>query len=351
MYTSVTRTYIIDLEKGEADRWAHVIHKEHEAACALVDEALESVGPLPRVLMRLAGPLFGSLYKVSGGRYVGEARSWAKALGRSAGEALLVNCTYELTHAGEYYGSLWPGAAFGCTAGIRWVPGLGMVHIRSMDWPLTSIGPGTRIFRFQEGEREFVSVGIVGFLGVLSGMLPGAYSVTINWAPPVRRPGFDFGPAFLLREVLETCDTYEEAVYELKHTPLASSVFFTVCGAKKGQACVIERTRDDASVRSFRGPVLIQANHHVSRRFSDNNDAIREEDEDGASLFYSSFERAETLEQELKDAGAARTLEEVALCLDADPVCNEDSHQQMAFCPRSGEVAVWRTVNGERPAR
>jgi hypothetical protein len=38
-------------------------------------------------------------------------------------------------------------------------------------------------------------------------MLPHAYSVTINWAPPAAFPCFNFGPAFLLREVLETCDT------------------------------------------------------------------------------------------------------------------------------------------------
>ena len=39
-------------------------------------------------------------------------------------------------------------------------------------------------------------------VGVLSGMLPGAYSATINWAPPARAPTFRFGPTFLLRDAM-----------------------------------------------------------------------------------------------------------------------------------------------------
>ena len=104
----------------------------------------------------------------------------------------------------------WP-KLFGCTAGVRWLDGLGMVHLRTLDWPLATMGQATRFFRFQRGAREFVSVGVPGQVGVLSGMLPGGYSVTINWAPPIGRPSFDFGPTFLLRDTLETCDRYDDA--------------------------------------------------------------------------------------------------------------------------------------------
>src|SRR5579871_4664320 len=147
----------------------------------------------------------------------------------------MLNCAYELSH-------LRVPKLFGCTAGVRWFDGLGMVHVRNLDWPLPTMAAATRLFRFRKGNREFVSVGVPGQVSVLSGMLPGAYSVTINWAPPTSMPTFQFGPAFLLRHTLENCDSYAAAVQTLQRTPLSTSVFYTVCGAERDQACVIERT-------------------------------------------------------------------------------------------------------------
>src|SRR4029077_10256159 len=158
------------------------------------------------------------------------------ALGVSLGTVTVLNCAYELSHL------RWP-KLFGCTAGVRWVEGLGLVHVRTLDWPLATMGAATRLFHFRRGARAFVSVGVPGHVGVLSGMLPGAYSVTINWAPPAAFPNFDFGPTFLLRDVLETCDTSAQAVETLERTRLSTSAFFTVCGVEQDEACVVERTQ------------------------------------------------------------------------------------------------------------
>lgn len=320
-YTSKVPVHDIDLAAPEADRWALTIRQDRAVARRLAQQALADM-PGSGIL----GWLMGNLYGLSGGRYVDEIKAWAPALDLSEGEGTLVQCSYEMSHLGGYL--------FGCTAGVLQSKHLGMVHVRSMDWPLRSLGAATRVFRFHQGKREFIAVGIAGFVGVLSGMVPGAYSVTINWAPPSERPGFDFGPAFLLREVLETCDTYEEAVKELKGMPLSAPVFFTVCGATAGQACVIERTRADAAVRKFTSSVLVQANHHVSRKFVDLNEHFAEVE--------NSQDRARVLEQELLERVNVKSLDEVADSLDAEPVCNEDSHQQMVFCPGAGEYKVWR---------
>src|SRR5262249_11691855 len=155
--------------------------------------------------------------------YQGEIQAWADSLGVSVGTATMLNCAYELSH-------LRVPQLFGCTAGLRWVEGQGMVHVRTLDWPLPSMAQATRLFRFRRGQRDFVSVGVPGQVGILSGMLPGAYSVTINWAPPAAMPNFDFGPCFFLREVFEKHDTYASAVQALTKTQLSTSVFFTVCG-------------------------------------------------------------------------------------------------------------------------
>ena len=283
---------------------------------------------------------FARLYQASGGLYRGEIESWANGLGVSAGTATLLNCAYELSHL------RWP-KIFGCTAGVCCVEGVGLVHVRSLDWPLPTMGPATRLFRYRQGTREFVSVGVPGQVGVLSGMLPFGYSVTINWAPPAAFPSFDFGPTFLLRDVLETCDTYDEAVQRLTETRLSTSVFFTVCGIELGQACVIERTqRESRRVRPMLGSVLTQANHHDAARFATNNDELSEiEGSDEVFSLAGSTARQQLLASALSDGGAARSLDVAAKCLNIAPVLNDDTCQQMVFCPRTGEVKAWRVVD------
>src|SRR5262249_41239471 len=160
------------------------------------------------------------------------------------------------------------------TAGIRRLDGYGLVHVRALDWPIAGMGRATRGFRFRRGSREVLSIGVPGQVSVLSGMLANGYSVTINLAPPAGLPTFDCGPSFLLRDVLDTCDSYSAAVEILAGTPLSASVFFTVCGANPKEACVIERTRRDVAIRPLNGQSLVQANHHFAAEFVSNNEAI-----------------------------------------------------------------------------
>jgi hypothetical protein len=336
MFTTDVPAYLIDLDRDEGKRWEEVISREKTVASRVVQEASSQFERVPELLRWV----FARLYQRSGGLYRGEITAWAEALGASLGTATILNCAYELSHL------RWP-KLFGCTAGVRWVDGLGMVHVRNLDWPLATMGAATRMFRFRRGAREFVSVGVPGQVGVLSGMLPLAYSITINWAPPVAFPCFDFGPAFLVRDTLETCDTYGAAIRALTETPLSTSVFFTVCGTAPDQACVIERTQREAVVRPLPGPVLVQANHHVSRRFAKNNEDILEGegDQDLFSLA-GSGKRADTLNRALAEIPVSCSLETIANALNGAPVFNQDTCQQMVFCPASGDVKVWRKAEG-----
>jgi predicted choloylglycine hydrolase len=327
-------TYTIDLARPESTRWAGVIACQKESAARLVQEAVASFERVPELLRWV----FARLYQFYRGLYRGEILAWAEALGVSEGTATILNCAYELSHF------RW-SRVFGCTAGIRWIDGLGLVHARALDWPLPSMIQATCLFRFRRAEREFVVVGVPGQVGVLSGMLPGAYSATINWAPPGPRPTFDFGPTFLLRDTLETCSDYESAVEVLKTTPISTSVFFTVCGVEPGQACVIERTQRATAVRPMNGPVLVQANHHVAPRFLKLNEELPEAEEGEAESFHQdSARRVATFEQVLAGLTSC-TLDEAARSLTVAPVQNQYTCQQMVFCPRAGLVKVWRPAS------
>jgi hypothetical protein len=331
MNTPQVVTYLLDLENEEGSRWLEVINQETAVVRRLLQEAVAEFEQVPEALRWL----FAQVYRMSGGLYQGEMQAWADALGASLGTITLLNCAYELSHI------RWP-KLFGCTAGVRWVRGLGMVHVRTLDWPLGGIGEATRLFRFRRRAREFVVVGVPGQVGVLSGMLPHAYSVTINWAPPASQPSFAFGPTFLLRDTLETCDTYDQAVEQLRRTQLSTSVFFTVCGTEKGQASVIERTKRRAAVRPMTGPVLVQANHHLAERFLRHNEELRElEQGEDEPFFEDSGKRSSALSHNLAGIPSSSTLDDMARILNAAPVSNRYTCQRMVFCPSAGVVRVW----------
>ena len=263
--------------------------------------------------------------------YIGEIQAWAKALDTSPDFVTAGNCSYELSHIGGEQ-------PYGCTAGVRWFEGLGMVHVRNMDWPLKSIGKATRIFHFQKGVggHSFSTVGVPGFVGALSGMVPGSYSATLNWAPPDGLPNFDYGPTFLLREVLERCSRYEEAVRTLSLTPLAASAFFVVCGTDR--AVVIGRTKDDYERRVLTQSdqkAITQANHFTTNFIIYNG---------GVDVAYSK-DRANTLARALNALKKPTSIDDVASCLDVEPVFNDNSYQQMAFAPSGGLRKVWRWVD------
>lgn len=339
MFVSEVPEYVIDLALDESSRWAEVIARDTPVAGRIVEGAAKEFERVPELLRWV----FARLYQRTGGFYQGEIAAWANALDVSVGTATVLNCLYELSHL------RWP-KVFGCTAGVRWVEGLGMVHVRNLDWPLPAMGDATRVFRFHRGTREFLSIGVPAHVGVLSGMVPHAYSVTINWAPPIAFPSFDFGPAFLLRNTLEICDNYDDAVQALSQTHLSTSVFYTVCGSEKNQACVIERTQREAIVRPLSQRVLVQANHHVAESFHDNNkDILVGVSDDDLFSLAGSGKRADTLSATLAEIHSPCTLDALASPLNRPPVLNSDTCQQMVFCPASGEARVWRRLAKSTP--
>lgn len=329
-FSSMIKKYEINLNKEEETRWAEVIKSEQKNARLMIENSTEDLGLMSKMLLKIFKNPIGKLYKIYGGLYINEMKAWANALDISVNEVITLNCQYEFNH-------LHLSLNFGCTAAAIWVKGLGMVHLRNMDWPLNNMGKATRIFEFKDSRRKFLTVGVPGQIGVLSGILPGAYSVTINYAPTVTNSWFSgYGPLFQLREVFENCDTFEEAVKELKNNALATNVFYLVCGIKKDQACVIERTKKESSIKYIKGSYLTLGNHFKSKKFNDLND----DDE----LYEDSSAREDKLQEMLEELGTDPSLEGLASCLDEKPTLNEDTCQQMIFIPKTGQYKVWRKV-------
>ena len=332
MYTDEVRRYEVCLDGPAKRRWSAVIDGEKEVAEELIEEVQEDLRRIPahlRALAMVARPL---LSRFVGTPLIDEIVLWASELGYTIPDLVLANCAYEVSHVVAR--ALRP---FGCTAGILKTKN-GPVHVRNLDWPVEALGPATVLLDYTRGgATAFVAVGVVGLVGVLSGMVPGEYSVSLNWAPPTSLPKARIGPAFLLRQVLEECDTFADAVSMLSTTRLATSAFFMVCGRTNEQAVVVERTPNKYAVRRSGGRVMAQANHFETREFKRYNACGNQNSR------ADSIDRAYQLLCAMSEFEGSRVgAESAAGFLDEDPILNDETVQQMVFTPRDSKMLVWR---------
>lgn len=348
MWQEVTKTYDIDLSLPGDQLWDEVISAELHAAKCVAEAALadfrEQAWAEP--WWRWARKGLAYIYRSKGHAYAEEIGAWADALDIPFHDMLTLQCSYELQHAAEWIAYKLhlnrPLTPLGCTAGMVWKPVHGPLHVRSMDWPIPEIGRATRLFRFHHGNHSFVSVGILGFMGVISGMVPGSYSCTINWAPPTAMPRLDAAPSFLLRDVLSQQTEFHGAVHQLQQTPLATNVLYAVCSSEQGGCRVIERLANSYAVRNGGMPehsAVTVANHFECKKLLSQNGVIEYDPE---TMEDSQF-RALVMRHEL-DRRRAEPVRDVAEALDVDPILNEGSVQQMLFDVRMGQTYAWAYV-------
>jgi hypothetical protein len=339
--------YVLDLELPPPKRLAEVISRELPVARQLFVEAARDFEGVPVALL----DSFGGLYREFGGPFQAELQAWARALGLSFGQVAAMNCGYELDHL-QHCSSpeLWMKAvleAFGCTTGLLEMQGYGLVHLRTLDWPLLEMGEATRLFRYRKEDHEFVSLGFPGFVGVLSGMVPGEYSATLNWAPPTNVPDFHFGPSFLLRKTLEECRSYEGAVERLSKTRLSTGAFYTVCGKAARQACVIERTARSSFTRPLVNGSEAQSNHFVCEKFEACNQALHLYKRD--PLIRTTRKRRDAMLKALRrpEQPVRGTSEDFLAALTGAPITNQETVQRLSFCAAKGELRVERLRKGK----
>jgi len=212
----------------------------------------ECIGWLPR-LAAAAMPVIDSVTRRwlvrSRSPYVAEARAIADGLGFPG--IWFLNGCYQ----------------WGCTALAREQGGTPWLA-RTLDWPFPGLGRHVEVARMRGAAGDFDSVTWPGYVGVLTASAPGRFAACINQAPMwrrTRRPWlrpYDIAlnglqtwairftpPDHLLREVFETCESYEKARHHLETTPVARPAIYTLVGCHPGEQCVIERTEDDYATR------------------------------------------------------------------------------------------------------
>jgi len=115
---------------------------------------------------------------------------------------------------------------------------------------------------FQKGGKtQFYSTSFAGYVGVLSGMKPNAFSISINtrYYPKNGLKNFLYEivaaimeknnslVSFLSRKVMTNENTWAAAVENLSNDPLIADVYYTVGGVSAYEGAVISRSRLNAS--------------------------------------------------------------------------------------------------------
>ena len=281
------KTFVVNLDLPQNERWQEVGELYADRAWQLVKYLKDNLPdgwlePLEQVAGRLM-PFFTD--------YGEEMQGYAKALGVTDGDIVMINLVYQLEHLGlgcgmanttgpanpklcpdggrpQAYGNLQmldeddliserdgPGM---CTSFVAHNPEGEIFHGRNLDWNLQDSLKEfiINVDYTRQGQVTFSGTTIVGFVGILHAVKENAFS----WSMDARRKGgsilfntleamFHAGartPEQHARTVFESGDIlkYDDAVSALSTHNIVNPAYYIVSGVQVPQGIVLARSRE-----------------------------------------------------------------------------------------------------------
>lgn len=252
------KEYTINLDLPASQRWNHVVHDRRneikDILTAFKSYISEFGGLAAEVIyfIDLLGPLFVEAIPQP---FQDEIRGISNITGIEIGEITLYNIFYEIFSV--------------CTSVIAESPTGKLYHARNLDfglfmgwdvknrtWFITEkLRPAIVNLNWQRGGKTvFRSVNYAGYVGILTGISPGKFTLTMN-----ERFKLDGGyigiielivsgkgtwMGFLTRAVMEQAQSYSEARQMLMAKQMIAPAYFILGGNQSGEACVITRNRE-----------------------------------------------------------------------------------------------------------
>jgi len=336
----------VDLEAPPAERWRTALQGYGDEIADLVGDVRQLIPDLVALVgapwdSLLSGLLqhsskigigVGLVGKLYGQEYVDEIKGVAQAAEQPVGELVRANWRYDLSLSG---GKLC-GACSSFSCNVEGTP----ILARNLDWALPeSVGRHTVLTRFHRGRQSYLSVHVLGTVGVLSVMAKGKWAATINQAPSAKLGFQPVGVPVMIR--LRQCADQRLSctgmVEELQALQTTSPLFLHVVGTRPAQHVQISGLGRTFTTRKRVGEVLIQTNHFVDPEHEQYNDPHEWTDGEGVTWVSDSLPRYRALERRLKTQ--PETIDEALLKLARQPVTHQGTQQSMVLCPASGE---WR---------
>ena len=125
-----------------------------------------------------------------------------------------------------------------------------LIHMRNLDWAIQSNVQryAAIVVQHPEGKHSFVSIGWLGFIGVVSGINDQGISVAEIGAKTTDVVLEGIPMPFLLRRVLEESDDLEKAVGIVRTVPRTGGYNYLFAGAQAQKAVALETTRNQCAV-------------------------------------------------------------------------------------------------------
>jgi hypothetical protein len=326
------------------ERWQQVIEKDAgllREVCGSMKEMLEHHGI--SIPVRIIAWLAYNLHYARRGYFIDESNLFAGHGGISKPLMAFLQRQYTWSH-------------MACTTASVFDPSANeMVMLRSLDWPgAETLARATRMHEFQDaaGRTVFLSAGLTGMVGILTGVKPRAFSIALNFAHARRsiRPAAD--PTMMIRRLLEdpAVDSFGAAKLAISRWDLGAPCFISLCGIAKGEGCVFEFLPGGAhQVREMGDvPFVVQANHYDGKEDTAATAQLEASDTEArfqATLAQSSGMRRRQVEARFAEWGSdsrGEPIEAAALRVWTEvPVRNYETTQFVVMRPSTGAMNIW----------
>jgi acid ceramidase len=250
-------TYVVDLDKEPKERWAEIANLYKSQITDLVQTVKDFISAfagdkIVDFLVNYLSRLDDKLPQP----YADELRGIANQTDVPLGEIVLYNIFYEIFTvctsivAEDEKNQLYHARNLDFGLFLGW-------NEKTHDWAVTELLRKTilNVEWKKGGKTLFKSVNFAGFVGVYNGIRPQRFTVTAN-----ERFDIDGGyvgilkwlmgdtsmswMTLLVREVMETAESYDQAIEKLTNTKLMAPVYYIVGGNSSGQGAIIVRSRD-----------------------------------------------------------------------------------------------------------
>ena len=326
------------------ERWQQVLEKDAgqlTAVCNSMKEMLAHHGAT--IPVSIIGWLAYNLHYKRHAYFIDESDLFAQHGGLSNSLMAFLQRQYTWSH-------------MACTTASVFDPATNeMVMLRSLDWPGAEVlAKATRLHEFQDaqGKVQFLSAGLTGMVGVLTGIRPGAYSLALNFAHAKRsiRPAAD--PTMMIRRLLEdtSVNSFAAARLAISKWNLGAPCFISLCGIAKGEGCVFEFLPGGAHQIREMGdkPYVVQPNHYDGKEDTEATRMMEQADTEArfqATLAQSSGMRRRQVETRYNEWAAkpgGESVEDAALRIWSEvPVRNYETTQFVVMRPSKGEARIW----------
>jgi len=196
---------------------------------------------VPDQLQGLVYEFFDVLHEFFPPTYRWEIEGIATRANLTVGMVTVMNVFYEVSS--------------GCTSIVA-NAGNRIVHGRNLDYGVPGLRRLEATIRFTRGgELQYVGTTYAGYVGILTGVAPGRFSVSIderfaggnlvtNFLEAVLDQGQSIG--FFLRDVLEQQPSYQSALHAMQTAHMASVSYMILGGVNKDEGAVVTRERHKA---------------------------------------------------------------------------------------------------------